>query len=107
MVRREIIQDGVRIFIAPFAKTANNARCKVSAEVVTRRGGERREARIFVQELDVRGMAISDAVLLMAAIRTIVAEAGGVVEEGKVIRAKKRLRQARAARKPVAKRKKK
>ena len=78
MVRREIIQDGVRISTKPFP---NNLSCKVIADAVLRRQGTKPEIRIFVQGLDnVKGMTVADSVLLMTVIRSVIAEAQMISE---------------------------
>ena len=78
MIRREIIQDGVRISTKPFP---NNLSCKVIADAVLRRQGTKPEIRIFVQGLDnVKGMTVADSVLLMTVIRSVIAEAQMISE---------------------------
>ncbi len=89
MMRREIIEDGVRLYAMPFAASSPHARCRVAAEVTVRLGSYKRNTKIFIAGLDtVRGLSISDTVLLMNTVRKVMAEAASIVEEGKATQPK-------------------
>ena len=102
MLRREIIENGVRVIVPLFGKISGSAPCKVVAEVTIRPGSHKRETRIFIRDLDTKGMSVSDAVLLMATMRTVIEKAGKIVEEVKATQPRKRQGQS-AKRKRVKK----